>query len=102
MADSRSFVGGIPLCRIVSSWVSRQLLLKAIRVEHEKSSRYGSRNGFGTPAWVRDGPIPRIRTCFGVVPEMMNPPMPTLSPVWTRILVERLRACAGVEGGVEE
>jgi hypothetical protein len=34
---------------------------------------------------------------------MMNPPMPTLSPVWTSIRVERLRGCApgvGVAVGV--
>ena len=43
----------------------------------------------------------RMSTCFGVLPVMMNPPMPTLSPVWTRIRVERLMACAAEVGLAE-
>ena len=34
----------------------------------------------------------RRSTIFGAFPEMMNPPMPTLSPVCTRIRVDRLIA----------
>ena len=38
---------------------------------------------------------------MGAVPEIMNPPMPTFSPVCTRIRVDRLTACAaGVALGV--
>src|ERR1700730_921380 len=44
-----------------------------------------------TTLWrVNVGPIARIITCFGMLPVMMKPPMPTLSPVCTRIRVERL------------
>jgi hypothetical protein len=32
---------------------------------------------------------------------MMNPPMPTLSPVWTSMRVERLSGRAGVALGVD-
>src|SRR4051812_30473980 len=40
----------------------------------------------------------RRSTCFCAVPEMMKPPMPTLSPGWTRIRVEKLRGCAAGPG----
>ena len=48
---------------------------------------------------VREGPMARSSTCLGAVPVMMNPPMPTLSPLSTCIRVERLTGCAA-GGGV--
>jgi hypothetical protein len=67
------------------------------------SSRNGSASGFGTPKLPNDGPIPRSNTCFGLVPVMMKPPIPTSFPVPTRSRVERLVACVtppGVAVGV--
>ena len=37
----------------------------------------------------------RMITFFGPLPVTMKPPMPTLSPVRTRMRVEKLTACAG-------
>ena len=48
-----------------------------------------SRRGLWHPDCVREGPIARMRTLAGVTPEILKPPMP-ISPVPTRILVERL------------
>src|SRR5205814_939836 len=65
------------------------------------NSRMGSASGLGTPKITKEGPIPRRPAFLGAPPVMINPPIPTLSPLWTRIRVERLRACAtGVELGV--
>ena len=64
------------------------------------NSRNGSASGFGTPDEFKEGPIARTRTCFGLAPVMMKPPMPTLSPVPTRIRVERFRAWLGVGVGL--
>src|SRR5437763_7718518 len=50
------------------------------------------------PNWVREGPTARRSTRLGALPVMMNPPMPTFSPVRTRIRVERLRACVAGAG----
>src|SRR5215212_4886809 len=49
----------------------------------------------------RSGPIARTITCFGPLPVIMNPPMPTWSPVRTCSRVERFTGCeAGVIVGV--
>src|SRR2546423_2734729 len=94
MADSRSFVGGMPLALISSCWVSRQLSFVMVgKAPGPCNSRTGSGNGFGMPKRVRDGPIARMITCFGTVPVMMKPPMPTWSPVKTWRRVERFNAC---------
>src|SRR5687768_18516601 len=68
-----------------------------------RNSRVGSASTSlaGNPNWVKEGPIPRITTCFGALPVMMKPPMPALSPRSTRIRVDRLTAWeAGVGDGV--
>src|SRR5436190_13389034 len=65
------------------------------------NSRTGSASTLGTPACASDGPMARRRRCLAAVPVMMKPPMPTLSPVWARKRVERLRDwAAGVGTGV--
>src|SRR5688500_3339066 len=70
-----------------------------------RNSRVGSASTSlaGNPNCVREGPIPRIITCFEALPVMMNPPMPALSPRSTRRRVDRLTAWeAGVGEGVGE
>src|SRR4051812_47452865 len=45
--------------------------------------------------------MPRMTRCLAVFPATMKPPIPTLSPVSTRMRVDRLIACApGVAVGV--
>ena len=51
------------------------------------------------PKRVKEGPMARISTCFGTLPLMMKPPIPTLFPVCTRIRVEKLTACAATGVG---
>ena len=41
-----------------------------------------------------------MSTCLGAFPVMMKPPKPALSPVCTRIRVERLMALDGIGAGV--
>src|SRR4051812_45835917 len=42
-----------------------------------------------------------MSTCFGTLPVIVNPPMPTLFPVSVRMRVERFNVCeAGVAVGV--
>jgi hypothetical protein len=61
-ADSRLFVGGLPVARISAS-VSRQLSLDPITVPWlSKTETVGSGNAFAIPAPARDGPIARINT----------------------------------------
>ena len=62
------------------------------------SSSIGSASALGTPKPVREGPMARISTCLETLPVTMKPPMPTLSPVSTRIRVERLTVWAGGVG----
>src|SRR5205085_1236603 len=65
-----------------------------------RSSRVGSASESLIPKAAREGPMPRTATFLEAVPEIMKPPMPTLLPVWTRILVERLSALVGVADAV--
>src|ERR1043166_7896348 len=102
MAASRSSVGGRPVAAIAASWVSLQLsLITVVKPLGPCSSRVGFAIAFGMPNRVSDGPRARSSTCLGPLPVMINPPMPTLSPVWTSILVEMLRACEAAPLGVD-
>src|ERR1044072_5589038 len=86
----------MPVAWISASWVSLQLLLVIVaKAPGPCNSMTGSASTPVTPTWINDGPIARSNTCFGALPVMMNPPMPTLLPVCTRIRVERLIACVG-------
>jgi hypothetical protein len=52
---------------------------------------------------LNDGPMPRSKMCFGLVPVMINPPIATLFPVPTSNRVERFWAWvigAGLPVGV--
>src|ERR1043166_3519403 len=108
MADSRLSVGAIPLAMMSASCAGSSLQLSSVTVTNGLgpwNSSTGSASASGTPKPVREGPMARRSTCLGPVPVMINPPMPTLAPVCTRIRVERLRACAagdalGVDVGV--
>ena len=40
----------------------------------------------------------RTITRFGALPVTMKPPIPTLSPVWTNMRVDRLTVCAAAVG----
>src|SRR6266446_6165270 len=106
MADSKSLVGARPLTMIRASCAGSSLQLSSVIVVNPAgpcSSSTGSASASGTPDCVNEGPIARRIRCLGPVPVMMNPPMPTLSPVWTRVRVERFRGCAagvGVPEGV--
>lgn len=61
--------------------------------------RKGSASAWRMSHSVKEGPIARIRTFFGVAPVIMNPPTPTFSSVCTRIRVDRLTNSVG-GGGV--
>src|SRR5204862_1328294 len=99
MADSKLSVGGMPVAWISASWVSLQLLLVIVmKAPGPCSSMTGSASTPGTPKLVSDGPIARRSSCFGALPVMMNPPMPTLLSVCTRSRVERLIAWVGGVG----
>src|SRR4051794_36175386 len=91
MADSRSFEGARPVPSMRACWSSFQLLFVTVAMLWPWSSRTGSASALGT--LVMEGPIARIMTRLGTLPVIIKPPMPTLSPVCTRIRVERLRAC---------
>src|SRR3981081_345651 len=55
----------------------------------------------GKPNPVNDGPSARTTTRLGTFPVIMKPPIPALSPVSTRMRVDRLTVCdAGVAVGV--
>src|SRR5436190_4574045 len=60
------------------------------------NSRTGSARGLGTPELANEGPRPRRYNRLGWLPVMIKPPILTLSPVCTSILVERLSGCAAV------
>src|SRR5205814_8946312 len=96
--------GEMPVAMIAVSCAEWSLQLSFVIVTNELgpcSSSTGSASALGIPNWVNEGPMARRSTCFGALPVMINPPMPTLCPVWTRIRVERLSACAaGVGLGV--
>src|ERR1700675_2373241 len=77
-----------------------QSSLRAIAVAPEKRVTVGLASTPGTPKVAREGPMARTRTVFGVVPPMMKPPMRTLSPVWTRLRVERLTRVGGRATGL--
>ena len=69
------------MAMIAASWVSLQLLLVIVaKPLGPCSSMIGSASGLAIPTTLNDGPIARRSTCFGAVPVMINPPMPTLSP----------------------
>src|SRR5437762_1125655 len=92
---SKSFGGARPLPSQVycGSGGSRQLSSMIVTNPFGPcNSRIGLASELGTPD---EGPIPRRSTCFGALPVMMNPPIPTLSPVKTCKRVERLSGCAG-------
>src|SRR5204862_5694874 len=55
--------------------------------------RVGSAKTVGRPKELSEGPRARTRTRLGAVPVMMNPSMPTLSPVRTCMRVERFTVC---------
>src|SRR4026208_1475812 len=83
---------------INASWVGSALQLSLVTVANPVgpcSSRTGSANGLPT---TNEGPIARRRTFLGPLPVMINPPIPTLSLVRTRIRVERLTGCAAPPG----
>src|SRR5664279_1488624 len=87
----------MPVAMIAASCAGSSLQLSSVIVTKAPgpcNSSTGSASGLGMPG-LKDGPMARMSTCIGAVPVMMNPPMPTFSPVPTRIRVERLRACAG-------
>ena len=48
---------------------------RTVQFQHRISQRIGH------TGLVKEGPMARRSTCFGAVPVMMKPPMPTLSPV---------------------
>src|SRR5438105_1503574 len=107
IADSRSFVGGMPVAMLQSdcgggNGGSRQLLLMMVSNPCGPcSSSTGSASASGT---IKEGPRARRMTRLGALPVMMNPPIPTLASVPTCIRVERLSACAAGVGlglGVE-
>src|ERR1043166_8990732 len=103
MADSRSLVGGIPVCWISISWVSRQLSLITVGKKNPGpcNSRTGSGSTLGEPNSDRGGPMARRSTVLGGRPVMMKPPIPTRSFTSTRSRVERLMALVvGVALGV--
>src|ERR1043166_4410165 len=99
----------MPLAMIRASCVGSSLQLSlriVLNAPGPCNSMTGSASGLGAPG-PREGPMARRSTFFGAVPAMMNSPMPTFSPVWTFIRVERFSACAtgvgvgdGVGGGV--
>src|ERR1043165_8170790 len=97
MADSRLFEGArpVPSMRACCTGSSFQLLFVTVAIPWPCNSRTGSASALGT--LVMEGPSARSRTRLGALPVTIKPPMPTLSPVWTRMRVERLSACvAGV------
>src|ERR1043166_609548 len=97
MADSRSLVGGMPEAMIAAAWAGSSCQLLFVIVTNAPwpcSSSTGSASVLGTPNCASEGPMARRSRCFGPDPVMMNPPMPTFSPVCTSIRVERLGACA--------
>src|SRR5204863_10182767 len=101
MADSRSLLGAKPDALINAFWagLSRQLSLMTVgNGAGPCNSRTVSGSAWRTPKAASDGPRARRRRCFGALPVMMKPPMPTLSPVRTNIRVERLSGCAAGEG----
>src|SRR5437588_12996161 len=63
------------------------------------SSKIGSCNALEIPEFERLGPIARKMTFFGPLPVMINPPIMTLSPVWTKARVEILANLTG--GGLK-
>src|SRR6476659_4870994 len=78
----------MPVAWIASASVSRQLSFEmAAKAPGPWTSRIGSASALET---LKEGPIPRMRSCFGTLPVTIKPLMPTPLPVSTRILVERL------------
>src|SRR2546423_358815 len=100
MAASRSFDGAKPVLLISDSCESFQLLFVTRNEPGPCNSSVGSASNVaaGNPNFVKDGPIPRMSTCFGMLPVMINPPIPELSPVSVRMRVERLTAWVGGVG----
>src|SRR4029077_18290972 len=100
MADALSSDGARPVAAIASRWVV-QLVLEAIRAPVELcNSSIGFVMASAMPALTREGPIPRRRIFFGVVPEMMKPPIITLLPERIEVRVETLIKLFSPEGGV--
>ncbi len=83
---------------VIGATQSLQLSQMTVSMFGPCSSNTGSASGFGTPEPARSGPIPRMVMCFGALPVMIKPAMPTSFPVPTSNRVERLRACAGGTG----
>src|SRR5512144_661458 len=117
IADSRAQFGGGPACPGLGSQgsipiffiasapsqtnpvqlgASCQLSFCAITVCPEYSRSNGLAKVPGTKNGDPDieGPRDRIKTCIGVDPAIINPPIMALSPVSTRLRVEMLPSLA--------
>ena len=70
---------------IPRGWSGLILLHVLITLPFEScNSRVVAVRVFGTPNGASDGLMARIRIFAGSVPPIMNPPINTLSPVWTK------------------
>src|SRR5678815_3982657 len=85
MADSRLFVGGIPVALISKGCVSVQSLLVAISVPFaSRSESVGLGTGAATPASASEGPRPRTKIFPAPFPPAaITPAIIRLSPFWT-------------------
>ncbi|MBK7659678.1 MAG: hypothetical protein IPJ28_11205 [Betaproteobacteria bacterium] len=99
MADSSGLEGAKPLAlRAARLGAVPKSSLDAMNVAPVKRSSFGLASGLVMPAAAREGPRARTTTVLLVEPEMTNPPIRTLSPVWTSERVEmfsRFDAAAG-------
>ena len=100
MADSLSLLGGtvVSMMACLSGLVIQSSLNPIWAPAPLNRVSVGSLKAPFTPKLASDGPIARTRTFLGASPGTMNPPMRTLSPVWTVPRVERLTRVLPVGG----